>query len=354
VLVSSQIISEVAVDLLGAMDVPRVQALQIVGSLVLADRRGVPTHGLALLPLYRDMVAAGVIRSRSKPAVRTTNGAIAAFDGRGAFGQITGRIAVEYGLELMKPAGIAAVGIADGTHLGRLGEWAEIACDSDAVFMGFVNTGGGALTVAGPEGTNRVLAPNPVVFGVPATTPLGHHLIVDFACSQVSGSRIREVANAGTPLGADWVVAQDGTETENPSDFLSGRAALRPLGGATAGHKGFGLMMVAEALAGLAGGPMAGEQVQDWFSNGALFIVMDVKRFLPRGDWGQRMAGLASYLGDRGYRMPGSGSGHRCDADDLDIADHALAAILATAEDMGVDCRGLTAPPLTQSITRSW
>tara|TARA_R110000772_G_scaffold48089_4_gene109858 strand:- start:44614 stop:45675 length:1062 start_codon:yes stop_codon:yes gene_type:complete len=346
-------IMAIATDILKAVDTPGETALRVVQSLTLADVRGVPTHGVGLLPLYCQMAAAGVIKVGAEPQTNAISDSMVWVDGGGAFGQLTGRLAVDLGVGLMQNHGIAAVGIADGTHLGRLGEWAERACDADAAFLAFANTGGGALNVAGADGAHRVLAPNPIAFGIPTCGSLAQHVIVDFATSQVAGSRIREVANAGGRLNPDWVIAQNGSSTDDPQSFLDGLAALRPLGGASAGHKGFGLMVAAEMLSALAGGLMAGERDAPWFSNGALFLLLDIRRFVPREDWGRRVKAFAEYVDKSGYRLPGTGRSSTVE-DRLELAEHTVAALLQLAAELSVNSHGLSAPVNSRTVTQSW
>lgn len=351
--IDSTKVSAIATDILQAIGATRAAAAQVANSLVNADLRGYPTHGVSLLPLYHEMAGAGVIKAAAEPTAKTIGESIGRVDGQSAFGQLTGRLAVDLGLELVQNHGIAAVGVVNGTHLGRLGEWAERACESGIAFIALSNTGGGALNVAGAGGSRRVLAPNPIAFGIPTCGALSTQVIVDFATSQVSGSRIREQANAGERLSPDWVITEDGGATDDPRAFLDGIAALRPLGGSTAGHKGFGLMVVAEMFATLAGGLMAGEQDVPWFSNGALFILLDISRFVSTEEWGERAKAFASYVDSRGYRMPGTGR-NPGKQNTLVIADHTVANLLNLAGKFGVDTRGLSSSGIAPKVTQTW
>lgn len=345
-------------QVLEAKGAPPDTAERVVSSLLAADSRGAATHGLGLLPLYVEMIAAQVIDPAARPERETLGASLARVDGRGAFGQLTGELAVATGLELVRHHGIAAVGIVDGTHLGRLGEWAEGACAEGCVFLAFTNTSGGALNVAGAGGSERVLSTNPLAIGVPTFNGLDHDVIVDFAASQVSGSRIREAANAGERIDPDWVVPRSGDETDDPRAFLDHSAALRPLGGRTAGHKGFGLMVAGEMLGALAGALMAGERQTEWFSNGALFCFLDVKRLVDPDEWADRARALRDYLAERGNRMPGAGgapqpASHAADGE-IELPDHTVASLLELARSHGVDDHGIQPPAGGAGITRGW
>lgn len=356
--------TRIAAGILEARGAPGPAAARVVSSLLSADRRRVATHGFSLLPLYAQLIADGVIDPAAEPESETLSDSLARVDGRRAFGQLTGEHAVDLGIRQARHHGIAAVGIVDGTHLGRLGEWAERACEQGMVFLAFTNTAGGALNVAGATGSERVLSTNPVAIGVPSFAALEHDVIVDFASSQVSGSRIRELANAGGRVDPDWIVASSGIDSDDPEEFLSGRAALRPLGGKSAGHKGFGLMVASEMLAALAGGLMAGERDQAGFSNGALFCLLDVTRFTDAEEWGARARSFSEYLVAHGCRLPGSkvranagevdpGAAQQS-GDSLDLADHTVAGMLALAQELGVDTQGVKAPSASAIVTKTW
>lgn len=350
--VDSARLNAVAVDVLVARGAPIKSAERVIQSLLLADYKGVATHGLSLLPLYCDLIDAGMIDPAAQPQAASRGDSLSCVDGQRAFGQLTGELAVNLGCEFMSGHGIAAIAIVDGTHLGRLGEWAELACNRGAVFLAFTNTSGGARNVAGPGGGARVLSTNPLAIGVP-TYDGGAPVIVDFASSQVSGSRIREVANAGGQLDPDWLVCQGDQSPADPQAFLSGQAALRPLGGRSAGHKGFGLMVASEMLAALAGAMMAGERDAPWFSNGALFCFLEASRFAEPAQWGRRCAAFRDYLKAHNCRLPGSRPAAAANTA-LQLAPHTLAAIVELARASAVDTRGLQGPATSGRVTRTW
>lgn len=344
---------DLASGILEGLGTPTVTAQRVSRSLVLADQRGVATHGLSLLPLYTELIRDGAIDPDAKPCSSALGGSLLRVDGHRAFGQLTAELAVERCLGLLPAQGIAAAGIVDGTHLGRLGEWAELACDHDAVFLAFTNTGGGALNVAGPTSPQRVLSTNPLAIGIPACGGLDRHVIVDFAAAQTSGSRIREAANAGARLDPDWIISAHGEATDDPWSFLGGTAALRPLGGRSAGHKGFGLMVAGELLGALVGNLMAGERDQPGFSNGALFCLLDITRFVSPREWAVRLRRFRDYLETRDCRLPGarvSTTGFET----IEVSAHVAAALVALAHEVGADTHGIAAPASSGTVTKTW
>ena len=58
------------------------------------------------------------------------------------------------------------IGLRNCGHLGRLGDWAEMAADAGQVSLHFLNTSG-AMRVAPYGGSDRRLSTNPMAVGMP-------------------------------------------------------------------------------------------------------------------------------------------------------------------------------------------
>lgn len=278
----------------GEDDVPA----QVATSLVGADLRDHHSHGVIRLPmLYRRMLAEGTIDPTAEPTVRDGDGATATVDGNSQFGQVVGRRAVETGIELAGEHGIAAVGIKNAAHLGRIGEWAERTADRGFVFAAFVNTGGGFPLVAPPGSTDRRLATNPVAFGVPSFDALDFPIVLDMATSQVAHGKITERAVEDESLPENWAITDSGESLINAEEFQDGTGAMLPLGGHTSGYKGFGLAVVAELFAGILGDAIvAGQDGPDTVSNAAAFLTLDPERFGSSEANRARLEDLTTYL----------------------------------------------------------
>jgi len=267
-------------DLLVALGTPPRLATPTSESLVDASSRGHSSHGVIRASFYAGLIDDGVITPDSTPVVTNETGAVGTIDGRTAFGQVVGRLAVESTVERAREHGVAVTGINRGTHLGRVGEWGERAADEGMLFAAFVNSGGKFQTVAPTGSATRRLSTNPIAFAVPTFDELPFRIVLDMATSQVAGGKIRERAANNEPLPEGWVVEEDGTSVTDPQRFLDGDGALQPMGGEISGYKGFGLAVVAELFAGLVGsGPIQGESVEQWTGNVAMFLCVDPCRF---------------------------------------------------------------------------
>jgi uncharacterized oxidoreductase len=79
---------------------------------------------------------------------------------------VTGELATRMGIAKARVKGIAMVGLRNCGHLGRLGDWAEMAAEAGQVSLHFLNTSG-AQRVAPFGGSDRRLSTNPMAIGVP-------------------------------------------------------------------------------------------------------------------------------------------------------------------------------------------
>lgn len=255
---------------------------EVAESLVEADLRGHGSHGsIRMGTSYRDMVESGDIDPRATLDVEPLSDTTAQVDGNFQYGQVVGRRAVDAGIALAEEREVAVVGIRDAAHLGRIGEWAERAADAGLCFAAFVNTGGTAPLVTPPGSSDRLYSTNPLAFGVPSFGALPHPVVLDIATSQVAHGKVTKRAVENRPLPEGWVVDEAGDIVTDSREYEEeGRGALMPLGGLTAGYKGFGLSMMAELFGGIIGDhPVTGQESDRRVNNGAMFVFVDPDGF---------------------------------------------------------------------------
>lgn len=256
-------------------------AEQVAESLVGADLRGHRSHGVIRLPmLYRRMLDEGVLDLSATPEVVGKAGTTAAVDGHQQFGQVVGRQAVDVATEIAAEHGVAAVGVRNGAHLGRIGEWAERATERGFLFGAWVNTGGLGLLVAPAGSVTPRLATNPLSFGTPSFGALEFPIVLDMATSQVAHGKISKRAVEGEPLPEGWAVDPSGAYATDAAEFEESDGAILPLGGFTSGYKGFGLAVMVELFAGMLGDAfVAGQETEGIVNNAAAFVAVDPDRF---------------------------------------------------------------------------
>src|SRR6266851_4087146 len=91
---------------------------------------------------------------------------LAVVDGKFGYGQTVTPQAVRIGIEKCKKAGLAAVALRNSGHLGRVGDWAEMAAAEGLISVHFV-TAAGSVLVAPYGGVERRLSTAPYCVGIP-------------------------------------------------------------------------------------------------------------------------------------------------------------------------------------------
>ena len=166
----------------------------------------------------------------------------AVLEGNNGFGQTVGPQAVEIGIAKAKNAGMAVVTLRHAAHIGRIGEWGEMAARAGLVAIHFVNVEN-SLLVAPFGGKERRYATNPVCIAIPpmAGRPM---LLMDMATSVVAEGKVMVAANGGKEVPEGALIGTDGKLSNDPSTLFrsestrppfsarNGKGAIRAMGGA--------------------------------------------------------------------------------------------------------------------------
>ena len=151
----------------GAAAASAAEARTIARRLVDSNLVGHDSHGVLRVGKYLEWVRDGWLQAEHA-ADRSCSTAtrIAIVDGNRGFGQVIGEFATRLGIAKAAKTGIAMIGLRNCGHLGRLGDWAEMAAAAGQVSLHFLNTSG-AQRVAPFGGSDRRLSTNPIAIGVP-------------------------------------------------------------------------------------------------------------------------------------------------------------------------------------------
>ena len=103
-------------------------AVEVARSLVESDLRGVSSHGVLRVGEYVAQVRRGVLEPAARPRLVSRTPTVVV-DGRKGFGQLGARLLVEETTARARAAGVALGTLAGVRHVGRLGEWAELAAN---------------------------------------------------------------------------------------------------------------------------------------------------------------------------------------------------------------------------------
>ena len=240
-------LEDFARHLFRAMGASEPIAATVAGHLVRANLSGHDSHGMLRIPQYVAEADRGDLIPSAEAAVAMEKGAVGMIDAGHGFGHSATAFAMEWAAERAQQFGIAAAAIRRANHIGRLGEYAELAAARGVIGIATVGIlGGGGVTPFGGRG--RYLGTNPWAIGVPST---GEPMIYDAATSAVAEGKLRVARSKRAAVPAGAIIDSTGRPSLDPADYYAGGAML-PLGGALAGHKGYGLALAAALIGSLA------------------------------------------------------------------------------------------------------
>jgi len=278
------------------------EARRIATYLTTANLTGHDSHGVIRVPVYIRWKKMGSIVPDQTVELVVDTPALAVVDGKFGYGQTVAPQAVRIGIEKCKASGLSAVALRNAGHIGRVGDWAEMAAAEGLVSVHFVNAAGSVL-VAPYGGVERRLSTAPYCVGIPRQGQ--GPIVLDFATSIVAEGKVLVASRGGKKLPKGALIDLDGTlsedpavlygpyEPEGPRDHSQGEGAIRAFGE----HKGSGLALICELLGGaLTGTGATGPNRR--FANGMFAVYVDPKVVDPGNFFDGEISRYVSYFKD--------------------------------------------------------
>ena len=280
--------------LLSAGGVSLDEAALVADSLVASNLRGHDSHGVIRIPNYLDQCAKGEVTPGAKLTITKETTTVVLTDGNWGFGQIQARRLTQRLIEKAHAEATVIGTLIHSGHIGRLGEYCELAAEAGLVSMLMANTHGVARRVAPPGGTAPRLGTNPLALGVPH--PQGP-LILDFGTSAVAEGKVRVKRIAGDQCPPGWLLDSEGRPTTDPGTlYASVPGTILPMGGEQS-YKGFGLALMIEIFAGaLSGGVCAREVPLNQPGNCTWMMVLNPAHLGGAGHFAREVACVVDFM----------------------------------------------------------
>ncbi len=294
--------------LLESVGMPADRAADVASVLVEGDLLGHDTHGLQLLPVYLADVQAGRMTVTGDPVVVSDKGAVQTWDARRLPGPWLMLRAIEVAGARAKKWGTGIVSIGHGHHIACLAVYARRVAETGQVLVLFSSAPAGG-SVAPYGGTKALFSPSPLAIGYPTGTD---PVMVDVSTSLTTNGLTGRLHRESRRLPGPWLIDETGAPSDDPAVLFPPRAGtILPVGGKDAGHKGYGLALMVEALtAGLAGHGRSAPG--DRWGNTVYVQVIDpqafsgLAEFRTQMDWvSQACVGNPPVAGGEPVRMPG-------------------------------------------------
>jgi uncharacterized oxidoreductase len=280
---------------------PADEARMVAEHLVEANLKGHDSHGVIRIEGYVRQARAGVTVPGAPTEVERETETTAVVNGHWNYGQVVARRTMEIAIAKARAAGVGIVVGHQSAHVGRVGAYGELAAAAGLVAIACVNNHGAGRLVAPFGGAERRLSTNPIMIAGPTGNP-DEPFVLDMATSAIAEGKARVARNKGVPLATDLLIDGDGQPTTDPWDLYGGdppgsrpAGALLPLGGAQ-GHKGFGLSMAVELLAGALSPAGTTRPDATQGGNSIFMLALDPNRLGGADHFTTSIAGLVDYV----------------------------------------------------------
>jgi LDH2 family malate/lactate/ureidoglycolate dehydrogenase len=266
------------------LEVPAEDARETAECLLLAELRGVDSHGLVRLPVYAKRLQAKVVKAKPTITVHSPYSAVALVDGDNGLGPVVGARAMETAINLAKSSGVGFVGVRHSNHFGAAAFYVE-----KAVRQGYIAcaTSNAPPHMAAFGGKGRFLGTNPFAIGIPAGEEMP--LILDASSSIAARGKIINAAHRNAPIPEGWAIDIQGLPTTDPHAALAG--AVLPFGGA----KGSAISFIIDIMCGVLTGAAFAlhlntlENLKAEQNLGQVFSAFRTDLFLPPDEFARRM-----------------------------------------------------------------
>lgn len=274
-----------AVALLDALRMDPQASQAVAEVLVEGDLLGHDTHGLALLAGYLGELERGAMRANGLPASIAERTVACTWDGRRLPGPWLVRRAIEWASPRARDHGTATVVIRRSHHIACLAAYLEPVVRAGLMVM-LSCSDPATASVAPFGGVQPVFTPNPLAVGIPTG---GDPVLIDISASITTNGMSNRLRGAGLRGPQAWWLDATGQSTDDPSVLFSQPpGTILPLGGLDAGHKGYGLALLIEAMTGGLAGHGRADPPEGW--GATVFLQLwDPAAFAGAGPFGIQM-----------------------------------------------------------------
>lgn len=215
-------------------------SLVAADSLLIADVRGIETHGVQRMSFYLTGLDNGLVVADAELSIDREHPSTISFSGNRGVGLVMATYAMRRVIEKATETGMCLGTLRNSSHYGIAAHYALMATEQDMCGMSMTNTS----PIVVPFGAkHHALGTNPIAFTAPTN---GDPFCLDMATSTVALGKIEVARRLGIPVPPGWSLDAEGNTIIDPNLH----AGLTPLGATyeLGGHKGYGLGMMVEIL----------------------------------------------------------------------------------------------------------
>ncbi|HDN02193.1 MAG TPA: Ldh family oxidoreductase [Candidatus Bathyarchaeota archaeon] len=262
IIVPDRELQEFSAKIFMKMGVSKAWAENIAEHLVLANLRGVDSHGVIRIPYYVEGIRKGWVKPQAKIKTLRETMVTSLIDGGGGLGIVVATKATEMAIEKAKKSGVALVGARNLGHVGMLAYYTIKIVDENLIGFACANA---PAAVAPWGGRERVFGTNPISLGFPLRE--GKPIVIDMATSSLASFKVLVMKLQNKKLPPESALDREGRFTTDPEEAL--RGTLLPFGK----YKGYSFSLMVEVLSSaLVGGPTSKEVIPHASTQGGFLV----------------------------------------------------------------------------------
>ena len=282
---------------------------QIVSDCMIeSDLCGVHTHGVSILKSHVKRIIDNGYNLKPIYKEITKTSSFEVLDVDNSIGFLSSVYAMNKAIQGATESGIYTVFTRNANTYGPAFYYPYLASQKGFVGITFCNS---PSAMAPWGGIEKLLGTNPLALAIPCN--LENTIIFDMATSKVAKSKINQARINNESIPNDWALDKNGNPTVNPSEAIEG--LVLPM----AEHKGYGLALSIDIIAGVLSGAGYLNNIERFYSKdnkcmnvGQVFIAIDPVRiqgddFYDSMDSYVRTIHESKSQNDNPVRLPGDG-----------------------------------------------
>lgn len=215
---------------------PSSDSVIIADILLEAELRGRKTHGFIRLPGIKNRYEQG---QQSEIKIDKEVGQCIRIDGGNQLGYLVAHHAMNLAIERTSQTGACICGVYNTSHCGMAGYYVDMARQNELVGLLFAD----CLPRITPHGgTEAILGTNPIAIGVPSSNV---PLLLDMSTAAITNGNLLVAIRDKVSIPEGIAFTSDGEPTTDAAEALKGGVC------SFGGHKGFGLALITQLLAGI-------------------------------------------------------------------------------------------------------
>jgi len=305
--VNNQKLTQLVQNVFSSFGISPEEAFICADNLVLADLRGIPSHGVARLRRYVTGMSNGTILQHNKPKVVRETPSTATVDGQAGLGQIVGYFSASKAIEKARKTGVGIVAVRNSNHYGIAGYYSQMMLDAGLLGISMTNS---APLVVPTFGRKMIIGTNPISMTAP--TRRNKPFFLDMATSVVPRGKLEVYDRLEKSMPEGWAVDAKGQITTDATNVLKNMVTrlgggILPLGGEGelyGGYKGYGIALLVDILCGVLSGGAYADMVDTRGPGGEgqpaqvahFFMALNIENFVEMEIFQEKMDDLIDRL----------------------------------------------------------